>query len=192
VATISGIKAHYRRTLAIYGIANPSIRQIQCSGKIVVAVEPEHWLVPKVFQDLMKGNEMRANQAAPQNIDEYIAGFPNDIQEVLQKIRMTIRQASPEAEETISYQMPTFTLKGNLVHFAAFKKHIGFYPTPTAIEKFKNELSLYEGAKGSVRFPMNEPIPFDLIGEIVKFRVKEKLQRAEIMEKKKQERVAMR
>ena len=120
---------------------------------------------------------MRTNPTAPKNIDEYISAFPNDVQAILRKIRSTIRKAAPDAEETISYQIPTFDLKGNLVHFAAFKTHIGFYPTPTGIEKFKDELSVYEGAKGSVRFPLDKPIPFDLIGRIVKFRVKENSKR---------------
>jgi uncharacterized protein YdhG (YjbR/CyaY superfamily) len=128
---------------------------------------------------------MRTDQTAPKNIDEYVAGFPNDIQDILQKIRMTIRKAAPDAEEAIKYQVPTFTLKGNLVHFAAFKKHIGFYPTPSGIEKFQKELSAYESAKGSVRFPLDKPIPFDLISKIVKFRVKEDLERAEARGKKK-------
>lgn len=128
---------------------------------------------------------MRTEQTAPKNIDEYIAGFPSDVQEILEKIRMTIREAAPDAEEKISYQLPTFALKGNLVHFGAFMKHIGFYPTSTGIERFKNELSAYEGAKGSVRFPLDKPIPFDLISEIVKFRVRENLERAEAKQKKK-------
>lgn len=115
----------------------------------------------------------------PKNIDEYIALFPGDVQEILQKMRETIKKAAPNAEETINYQMPTFTLDGNLVHFAAFKNHIGFYPTPTGIENFKKELSLYEGAKGSVKFPLDKPIPYALVGKIVKFRVKENLARAE-------------
>jgi uncharacterized protein YdhG (YjbR/CyaY superfamily) len=132
-----------------------------------------------------EGNNMRTDQTAPRNIDEYIAGFPPDVQEILEKIRVTISKASPDAEETIKYQMPTFTLKGNLVHFAAFKKHIGFYPTPTGTEKFQEELSVYKGAKGSVRFPLDRPIPFDLISKIVEFRVKENLQRAEAKGKKK-------
>jgi len=121
---------------------------------------------------------MKSDQTTPKNIDEYIAVFPQDVQEILEKIRLTIRKAAPGAEETISYRMPTFTLKGNLVHFAAFKKHIGFYPTPTGIEKFQEELSVYEGAKGSVRFPLDKPIPFTLISKIVKFRAKENLERA--------------
>jgi uncharacterized protein YdhG (YjbR/CyaY superfamily) len=122
---------------------------------------------------------MKANQTAPQNIDEYIATFPDDIQKILQKIRITIKKAAPDAEEAIKYQIPTFTLKGNLVHFAAFKNHIGFYPAPTAIEEFKDELSVYEGAKGSVRFPLDKPIPFDLLSRIVRFRVKKNLEKAE-------------
>lgn len=127
---------------------------------------------------------MKTDQTHPKTIDEYIAGFPQDIQEILEKIRATIREAAPDAEETISYQIPTFALKGYLVHFAAFKKHIGFYPTPTGIEAFRKELSAYQGAKGSVRFPLDKPIPFALISEIVKFRVKENLERAAAKGKK--------
>ncbi|MGH2592356.1 MAG: iron chaperone [Anaerolineae bacterium] len=128
---------------------------------------------------------MRTDQTVPKSIDEYIAGFPHDVQEILEKIRVTIRKAAPDAEETIKYQIPTFTLKGNLVHFAAFKTHIGFYPTSTGIEKFKDELAVYEGAKGSVKFPFDQPIPFALISRIVKFRVKENLDRAAAKGKKK-------
>ena len=128
---------------------------------------------------------MQTDQAAPKTIDEYIAGFPQDIQEILEKVRVTIRKAAPDAQEAIKYQMPTFTLKGNLVHFGAFKKHIGFYPVPTGIEQFKDELSVYEGGKGSVQFPLDQPIPYDLIGRIVEFRVKENLERAEAKGKKK-------
>ena len=128
--------------------------------------------------------KMRTKQTAPTDIDEYIAGFPNDVQEILEKIRRTIRKAAPDAEETIKYQMPTFTLNGNLVHFAAFKKHIGFYPAPRGIETFEDELSVYEGAKSSVRFPLDKSIPFDLISKIVKFRVQKNLERAEAKRKK--------
>jgi len=113
----------------------------------------------------------------PQTIDEYIAGFPSDVQKILEKIRLIIREAAPDAQETIKYQIPTFTLNGNLVHFAAFKRHIGFYPVPTGIEKFKNELSEYEKGKGSVQFPLDKPIPFDLIEKIVQFRVEENLKK---------------
>jgi uncharacterized protein YdhG (YjbR/CyaY superfamily) len=128
---------------------------------------------------------MANKRTTAKNIDAYIAGFPKDVQEVLERIRATIREAAPEAKETINYQIPTFTLYGNLVHFAAFEKHIGFYPTPTGIEQFKQELSVYKGAKGSVQFPLDEPIPYDLISRIVKFRVKENLERAEAKGKKK-------
>jgi uncharacterized protein YdhG (YjbR/CyaY superfamily) len=121
---------------------------------------------------------MKTNKKAPRTIDEYIAGFPEDIQALLQKVRKTIHTAAPDAEEKISYQMPTFYLKGNLVHFAAFKNHIGFYPAPTGIEEFTKELSPYAGGKGSARFPLDKPIPYDLIRRIVRFRVKENLQKA--------------
>ena len=128
---------------------------------------------------------MQTDQAVPRTIDEYIAAFPQDVQEILRKVRATIRKAAPDAEETINYRMPTFTLKGNLVHFAAFTKHIGFYPTPSGIEAFKNELSVYKGAKGSVQLPLDQPVPYDLIEKIVKFRVKETLEKAEAKAKKK-------
>jgi uncharacterized protein YdhG (YjbR/CyaY superfamily) len=136
--------------------------------------------VPKTAEE----GSMATDQKAPETIDEYIAAFPPEIQEILEKVRRTIREAAPGAEETIKYQIPTFTLKGNLVHFAAFKKHIGFYPTPTGIEAFKAELSSYEGAKGSVKFPLDKPIPFDLISEVVRFRARENLERAESKRKK--------
>jgi uncharacterized protein YdhG (YjbR/CyaY superfamily) len=106
-----------------------------------------------------------------EDIDSYIASFPEETQKILEKLRATIREAAPEAKETINYGMPTFTLKGNLVHFAAFKNHIGFYPTPAGIEEFKKELSVYAGAKGSVQFPIEKPLPLELISRIVKFRV---------------------
>ncbi len=119
------------------------------------------------------------------NVDEYIAGFPKDIQNILEDIRATIRKAAPEAEETIKYAMPTFTLKGNLVHFAAYKNHIGFYPAPRGIEAFKKELSAFAGAKGSVRFPIKNPVPLGLISKIVKFRVKKNLEKAKTKTEKK-------
>ncbi len=123
---------------------------------------------------------MNSDQTTPQTIDDYIAGFPPDVQEILEKIRVTIRQAAPEAAEAIKYQIPTFTLNGNLVHFAAFKKHIGFYPTPTGTEKFQEELSSYKSGKGSVRFPLDEPIPYGLITDIVRFRVQDSLEKAAV------------
>ena len=112
------------------------------------------------------------------NIDEYIAGFPTNVQDILEGLRATIKKAANEAEETINYAVPTFTLKGNLVHFAAYKNHIGFYPAPSGIDAFKRELSIYKGAKGSVQFPIDKKLPLTLITQIVKFRVKENLEKA--------------
>lgn len=112
-------------------------------------------------------------------IDEYIDTFPNDVRNILNELRQTIKEAAPDAEEKISYQIPTFALHGNLVHFAAFKNHIGLYPAPRAIEAFKKELSRYEGAKGTVKFPIDKPLPLPLIRRIVKYRVKENLKRSQ-------------
>ncbi len=109
----------------------------------------------------------------PTNIDAYIAAFPEDVQERLQTIRATIRAAAPEATETISYAMPTFKLKGNLVHFAAFKHHIGFYPAPSGLEAFAEQLAPYKHSKGAVQFPLDQPLPLDLVTDITKFRVAE-------------------
>ena len=120
----------------------------------------------------------------PKTLDEYIAEFPAEVQVILEKLRATIRKAAPGAEEAIKYRLPTFVLNGNLVHFGAFKKHIGFYATPTGNEKFRKELSAYEGAKGSVRFPLDRPIPFGLVSKMVKFRVKENLARSVTKKKK--------
>ncbi len=116
---------------------------------------------------------MDTNAASPNTIDEYIAGFPPDIQAILQQVRAVIRQAAPEATEKISYQMPTFFLNGNLVHFAAFKKHIGLYPAPSGVTAFQEELAPYVKAKGSIQFPLDKPIPYDLIARIAAFRVEE-------------------
>ena len=118
-----------------------------------------------------------SNNKQFKTIDEYISMFPDDVRTILNQVRQTIRGAAPEAQETINYQMPTFTLNGNLVHFAAFKNHIGFYPTPTGIEAFKDELSAYKGAKGSVQFPLDQPMPLPLIRRIVEYRVKENSER---------------
>jgi uncharacterized protein YdhG (YjbR/CyaY superfamily) len=128
---------------------------------------------------------MKTSQSAPKDIDQYIAAFPKNVQDRLQRIRRTIRKAAPDAEEAIKYRMPTFTLNGNLVHFAAFKNHIGFYPAPRGIEKFKKELFAYEGAKGSVRFPLEKAVPLALISKIVKFRVQNNLERAKATKGKK-------
>ncbi len=107
------------------------------------------------------------------DIDEYIARFPEDVQEVLQAIRETVREAAPHASEAIKYGMPTFVGDGNIVHFGAYKKHIGMYPAPRGNDEFQVELSMYEGEKGTVRFPLGRPMPFDLIRRIVEFRIRE-------------------
>lgn len=115
---------------------------------------------------------MKADAMKPTTIDEYIAMYPPDVQSVLEKIRTTIQEAAPDAEETISYGMPTFTRKGPLVYFGAFKKHIGFYP-PVRDEALRREVAGYEGEKGSLRFPLDQPIPYALIARIVKARLRE-------------------
>jgi uncharacterized protein YdhG (YjbR/CyaY superfamily) len=121
---------------------------------------------------------MKSGETGFSSIDEYIATFPADVRAILQELRAAIKAAAPQAEEKISYQMPTFYLKGNLVHFAAHKKHIGFYPAPSGIEAFQQELSAYKGSKGAVQFPIGELLPLELVGRIVKFRVRENLEKA--------------
>jgi uncharacterized protein YdhG (YjbR/CyaY superfamily) len=116
---------------------------------------------------------MKTASGSPRNIDEYIAGCPRAVQAVLHEIRQTIKKAAPDADEAIKYRIPTFVLNGNLVHFAAFKQHLGFYPAPSGIAAFKQELSRYQGAKGSVQFPLDEPLPLKLIARIVRFRAQE-------------------
>ena len=127
---------------------------------------------------------MENNKVRFDSMDEYIATFPEETQKILEELRVVIKSSAPEAEEKISYQMPTFALKGNLVHFAAFKNHIGFYPTPSGIQAFRRELSVYEGAKGSIKFPIDKPLPLDLISKIVKFRVVENLKNARMKSSK--------
>lgn len=119
---------------------------------------------------------MKSYKALPKNIDEYIVGFSADVQSKLQQVRTTIKKTAPDAEESISYGIPTFKLNGSLVHFAAFNQHIGFYPTPTGIEEFEKELSVYKQGKGSVQFPLDKPLPLDLISNIAKLRVKKNLE----------------
>jgi uncharacterized protein YdhG (YjbR/CyaY superfamily) len=114
---------------------------------------------------------MDSSQPTPQTIDAYIAAFPDDVQAILQQIRRTIHEAAPEATEAISYQMPTFKLHGNLVSFAAYKKHIGLYPAPSGDETFNERLAPYRTEKSTIRFPLDKPVPYDLIDEIVKLRV---------------------
>jgi uncharacterized protein YdhG (YjbR/CyaY superfamily) len=120
---------------------------------------------------------MEGKKGHPTTIDEYISQFPEDVQHILVKIRAVIKESAPEAVEKISYQIPAFYLNGNLVYFGAHRHHIGFYPTSSGIEAFKEELSAYKGAKGSVQFPLDEPMPYELISKIVKFRVAENLKK---------------
>jgi uncharacterized protein YdhG (YjbR/CyaY superfamily) len=123
-----------------------------------------------------------------ESIDEYIASFPADVQKLLKQMREIITKAAPNAGEAIKYSMPTFTLHGNLVHFAGYQNHIGFYPAPSGIESFKEELSTYKNSKGAVQFPLNKPLPAALITKIVKFRVKESLAAADFKTLKKAKR----
>ena len=117
-------------------------------------------------------------------IDEYIAEFPKDVQKLLQQVRTTIKKAAPKAEEKIGYGIPTFTLKGNLVHFGGYKSHIGFYPAPAGLQAFEKELAPYLTGKGTAQFPIDKPLPLGLITQIVKFRVKQNLEKAETKRKK--------
>jgi uncharacterized protein YdhG (YjbR/CyaY superfamily) len=123
-------------------------------------------------------------QTIPKTIDDYIAAFPSDVRRLLKRLRATIRRAAPDAEEAIKYRLPTFVQNGNLVHFGAFKKHIGFYATPKGNQQFRKELSRYAGAKGSVQFPLDQPLPYGLVSRMVQFRVKENLAKAAAKRKK--------
>lgn len=125
------------------------------------------------------------NSNSVQTIDDYIAAFPAEVQMILQELRAVIHAAAPQALEKISYQMPTFYLQGNLVHFAVHQRHIGFYPVPSGIEAFKEELASYHQGKGSVQFPLDRPLPYDLVRRIVEFRAAENLQKAEEKKRKK-------
>jgi len=117
------------------------------------------------------------------NIDEYIAAFPKEVQKLLQQLRTTIHKAAPDATEKISYAMPTFYLQGNLVHFAAYKHHIGFYPASSGIRNFQKELSGYVTSKGAVQFPIDQPLPLSLVTKITQFRVKENLEKTALKKK---------
>ncbi len=128
---------------------------------------------------------MEKNKRGFATIDEYIATLPRDRQKILKELRETIRKAAPQAEEKISYQMPAFAQEGNLVYFASLKDHIGFYPTPSGIEAFRDELAIYRSTKGAVQFPIDKPLPMTLISKVVKFRVAENLKKAEIKARKK-------
>jgi uncharacterized protein YdhG (YjbR/CyaY superfamily) len=114
----------------------------------------------------------------PQTIDEYIAGFPPDIQKTLHEIRKFIKEAAPEASEKIAYGMPTFYLNGNLVHFAAFKDHYGFFPSPSVSDEFEKELRPYRTGKGTLRFALDEPLPWDIIKKVIHFRIEENLRKS--------------
>jgi uncharacterized protein YdhG (YjbR/CyaY superfamily) len=127
---------------------------------------------------------MKTERKAPANIDDYIAAFPPDVRSILEKIRATIRKAAPDAAETISYQIPTFTLGGNLVHFAAFKHHIGLYPPVRSDAKLRADVAAYANEKGNLRFPLEKRIPYSLISRIVKARVRENVEKAEKRQKK--------
>lgn len=128
---------------------------------------------------------MKTSEKSAPEVKAYMAEFPPDVQKILRKIRATIRKAAPGAQETIKYGIPTFVLNGNLVHYAAYKKHIGFYPAPLGIQSFKAEVARSESGKGTLRFPLDEPIPFELIARIVKFRVTENKEKAAARARKK-------
>lgn len=125
------------------------------------------------------------NNSKPENIDQYITNFPKEVQQILSEVRTTIQKAAPEASEKISYAMPTFYLDGNLVHFAAYKHHIGFYPAPSGLKAFEEEISQYKNSKGAVQFPIDQKMPLALITKIVKFRVEENKLKATIKTNKK-------
>lgn len=127
---------------------------------------------------------MEENKNVFKTIDDYILQFSPEVQEILQSLRKVINESAPDAVEKMSWQMPTFALHGNLVHFAAYKKHIGFYPGASGIEAFKHKLSEYKGSKGTVQFPIEKPLPYELISEIVRFRVAENIMEAEKKPKK--------
>ncbi|MEP7265811.1 MAG: DUF1801 domain-containing protein [Bacteroidota bacterium] len=126
---------------------------------------------------------MKPKSLVAADIDGYISQQPDNVQALLKQMRTTIKKVAPKAEEVISYQMPAFKFHGMLVYFAAFKNHIGFYPTASAITAFKKELSEYAGAKGTVRFPFDEPLPLKLIAKITKFRAAENLEKSKLKEK---------
>ena len=125
----------------------------------------------------------------PTDIDDYIDGFAPNVRKILQKIRKTIQTAAPGAAEAISYQIPTFKLNGNLIYFAGFQNHVSVYPAPRGAKEFKEELAVYEGGKGTVRFPLNEPIPYDLITRITKYRVQQNVEAAATRARKSKKRV---
>lgn len=131
----------------------------------------------KVTTKKSAANKSAAKHVPPKNIDDYIAGFPADVQARLQQVRATIRQAAPDAQEVISYQMPAFTQQGNVIYFAGYQHHIGIYPAPRGVEQFDKELAAYEGGKGTIKLPHDRPLPLDLIRRIVEFKVRLNLEK---------------
>ena len=127
---------------------------------------------------------METRQKAAKDIDEYIAGYPEDVQQILEKIRATIKAVAPEAVEAISYGVPCFRYKGDLIYFAGYKNHVSIYPAPRGHEEFKAELSAYKGGKGTVQFPLDKPMPYELVRRIAEFRMQENLAKAEAKAKK--------
>ncbi|MBC8032583.1 MAG: DUF1801 domain-containing protein [Chitinophagaceae bacterium] len=127
--------------------------------------------------------DRKINSTVANNIDAYIAGFPKDVQKVLEQVRSTIKRAAPDAEEAISYAIPTFKYHGNLVHFAAFKSHIGFYATPSGNDVFQKEIAAYKTGRGSIQFPLDQPMPLKLIKQLVEFRVLENEEKAKMKKK---------
>ena len=126
-----------------------------------------------------------AKGSAPGTIDDYIAEFPAEVQSILKKIRSTIRKAAPKAEEKISYRIPAFAMDGDLIYFAAFKKHIGIFPPVRGDGKLNKSLARYRGEKGNLKFPLDEPMPYPLIGRVVKFRLKEHAEKLRAKRKRK-------
>jgi uncharacterized protein YdhG (YjbR/CyaY superfamily) len=128
---------------------------------------------------------MKEERSTVKDIDEYIANFPSDVRELLEQVRATIREAAPEAQETISYQIPSFRLKGQyLIYFAGYKKHIGLYPVPSGDVDFDQQVAAYRAGKGTLRFPLDQPIPFELIAKVVQYRARDNEKRAEAKKKK--------
>ena len=171
-----------RRNLVFFFIEVPIIRPEK--GRYLVCIKYMDEILRLLIR-FTKGEIMEGNKITYESIDDYISQFPPEVQVILETLRKVINESAPDAKEKISYQMPTFVLHGNLVHFAAYKNHIGFYPTPSGINAFKGELAEYKGAKGSVQFPLDKPLPYELINKIVQFRVAENIKKAEGKLKKK-------
>jgi uncharacterized protein YdhG (YjbR/CyaY superfamily)/deoxyadenosine/deoxycytidine kinase len=166
-------------------VSEEDVEYSNCVTVVLEKVMVGGWSVSQPNKRQKKGEFMDSNKVGFSSIDEYISTFPEEIQKILEELRATIKASAPDAEEKISYQMPTFALNGTFVHFAAFKNHIGLYPTPSGTQAFKRELSIYQGGKGSIKFPVDKPLPLKLISKIVKFRVAENLKKDGIKSGKK-------